>query len=42
METLKSKTSILKEAIDTASLAILGNSNTINEKKEMFDRVIEL
>ena len=42
IETLKSKATILKEAIETASLAVLGNSQLINDKKDIFDRIIEL
>jgi len=42
IETIKSKAPVIKSALESASLAVLGNSQLINEKKEMFDKVIEL
>lgn len=42
MESLKSKASILEKTIETSSLAVLGNSQLINKKKEIFNRIIEL
>lgn len=42
METLKSTSTKLREILDTASLAVLGNKTVIEENKELFDEVIEL
>lgn len=42
MEELKSYSTKLKEMLEGASLAVLGNKSTIEENKEMFDEIIEL
>lgn len=42
IETLKSKAPVLKEALESSSLAVLGNSTVINANEEMFDKIIEL
>lgn len=39
---IKSKSNILKDTIESSSLAVLGNSNVIEENKELFDNIIEL
>lgn len=40
--TLKLTTPKIKEMLDTASLAVLGNSQIIENNKDMFDEIIEL
>lgn len=40
--TLKSTANKIEELIETSSLAVLGNSQTIENNKELFDEIIEL
>lgn len=42
VESMKSQVVNLKETIDSASLAVLGNTEVIEENKDLFDEIIEL
>ena len=42
MDYIKSQANNLRNLLDTSSLAILGNKNTIEENKDLFDEIIEL
>lgn len=42
LEDIKGQSENLKSMIDNASLAVLGNSKTIEENKDLFDQIIQL
>ena len=42
MDYIKAQANKIRDILDSSSLAILGNKNTIEENKDLFDEIIEL
>ena len=42
MDYIKAQANKIRDLLDSSSLAILGNKNTIKENKDLFDEIIEL